>query len=590
MSREIALIEISDDTLKNLGLWPLPRDFHATMIDVLRECGVKMIVFDVLFTEPTLYDAEFSRAIGEAGKVYLPLAFYLDARQKSNYLPIQSSAILADLAGILSDKAAGVGHINIILDADGKVRRIPLFVKYNNKLIPQLGFKAACDWLGLDIKNVAFERNRLIIDKGLTLPLTDSGYFLVNYPQKWEKSFRHFSYFEILKAYAQRKEGRKPDLDLSELQNKICFIGLTAAGTSDFQPVPLENIYPMVGLQASVFNSLIKKEFITYAGSPVNFLIALLVFIFSLAVCLRLKPLKALLGNLIIGIAYFLISTLIFTFLGIWLDLFLPLFIVIAVYVAIIGYRFFMETKRRELLEKELEIARSIQQSFLPQELKGFRGLDISSCLLPAKFVAGDLYDFIPIDDKKLGLLIGDVSGKGVSASLIMAQTISCFRIFARQYPDCANVLSALNKELCGRTSARFVTCMYIIIDTAENKAYVSSAGHSPLLLYRKRTNEITEIELNAGLPLGVAQEVKYDNVLFDIAEGDKVVIFTDGLSEARNSDNQEFGIERIKKIISGNYSKTALELSESIVGNVNRFSLRCAQHDDLTLIIVGKY
>lgn len=589
ISDEVALIEVSDDALKNFGAWPLPRDFHAAMVDVLRECGVRAIVFDILFSEPAAYDAEFCRAVEQARNVYLPLAFYLDKKQKNGYPRTGSSSVLAGLVECLSKNAAGIGHINVDLDADGKLRKVPLFVEHNGDLIPQLGLKVACDRLGLNIKNISFRKDRLIIDERLWLPLVDNNSFLVNYPGKWAESFRHFSYFEILKSYAQRKEGKKPDLDLSQLKNKVCFIGLTATGTSDFQPAPLENNYPLLGLQASVFNSLVNKEFITYIGFPLNFFIALFIFAVSLAACLRFRPLKALLGSLIIGIIYFIVAVGIFIFFGIWADLFLPLLILLAVYVATTAYRFFAETKKRELLEKELEIARAIQQSFLPQELREFCGLDISSSMLPAKFVAGDLYDFIRIDDKKLGLLIGDVSGKGVPASLIMAQTISFFRIFARQHSDCAKVLGLMNKELCGRISARFITCMYIIIDTADNKVYVSSAGHSPLLFYRRKINRVSEIELDAGLPLGVSDEVEYDNVLFNLEEGDKIILFTDGLFEARNSDNQEFGIERVKMMISQEGIKKSEELLGSIANEVNKFSLRCGQHDDITLIIVGR-
>jgi len=568
VSENIVIIEISDDSLKNLANWPIPRDFHASLVDVLKECGVRKIIFDVLFPEPTPYDAEFSRAIKAAGNVYLPLAF----------LPGKYPSLLAGLAPGFSESAAGIGHINVVLDPDGKIRKIPLFIKYNNELIPQLGFKAAYDTLGLNI-----------LDKRLSLPVMAGNYLLVNYPGRWEKTFKHLSYFEILKSFSQLKQGKEPDIDLSVLKDKVCFIGLTATGTSDFQPVPLGNNYPLVGLQASVFNSLIQNEFIRPAGTLINLLIALLLFALGLTMCLRFKPLKALLGSLILGLAYFLISTGLFIFLGIWIDLFLPLFIIFSVYVVAIVYRIFIETKKRELLEKELEIARSIQQSFLPQELKEFNGLDISSSLQPAKFVAGDLYDLIALDEKTLGLLIGDVSGKGVPASLIMAQAISLFRIFSRQCRDCAKVLSLLNKELYGRTSSRFVTFMYLIIDTVNNTVSVSSAGHAPLLVFKEKANELKEIELDAGLPLGVTEDAEYNNVLFNLEKGDKIIIFTDGLTEARSKDKREFGIERIKKVISENRGKKSAELSKALLDDVAEFALRCVQHDDITLIILGR-
>ncbi|MBM3248629.1 MAG: CHASE2 domain-containing protein [Candidatus Omnitrophica bacterium] len=589
MSEEIVLIEISDDTLKNLGTWPLPRDFHASLLDVLREYGAKMVVFDIIFSEPTLYDGEFARSIQEAKNVYLPLVFYLEDKSRDNIFPVDSSYVLADLVGELAENASGIGHINVMLDSDGKVRKVPLFIKQGGRLIPQLAFKAVCDKLGLNTNNIAIKGNKLVIDRSLSLPVIGNNYFLVNYPQKWEKSFKHFSYFEILKSYAQKKEGKDPDLDLSELKGKVCFIGLTAAGTSDFQPVPLENIYPLVGLQASIFNSLMNKEFITYVGFPFNIFFAFLVFFFSLAICLWLKPLKSFLGSLVFATAYFSLSVAVFIIFGLWIDLFLPLFIILVNYIVVSAYRFFAETKKRELLEQELDIARAIQKSFLPSELKEFSGLGISSFMLPAKFVAGDLYDFVKIDDRRLGLFIADVSGKGVPASLIMAQTISFFRIFARQYADCAKVLALINKELCGKTSARFVTAMYIIVDTTQNKVYVSSAGHSPLLLYRKKTNTVAEVEINAGMPLGIMDEAGYENVPVDIESGDKIVIFTDGLTDARDVNNQEFGCENVKKIISENGTKKAEQLSELIIDRVKKFSMHRSQHDDITLIICAR-
>lgn len=586
---EIALVEISDDTLKNLGLWPLPRDFHATLMEVLKELGVRMVVFDVLFSEPTVYDDEFSRALRTAGNVYLPLAFTIDEKPVDREKVPETSHILADLIPALSAQARGRGHINVYLDSDGKVRMVPLFVRYKGELVPQLGFKAACDRLGLDTKAAQFSRGRLIIGKRLVIPVLGRNCLLVNYPARWENSFRHFSYFEILNAYAKQKEGRKTDIDLTELKNKVCFIGLTAAGTSDFQAVPLESHYPLVGLQASVFNSLLKQQFITPAGAAANALAALLVFLISIAFCLRLSPVKACLGSLTLGTAYFVVNTGLFIFAGVWLDLFLPLFILFAVYMVLTAYRFFAESKKRALLEKELEIAQAIQKSFLPQGEVTFSGLDIASALKPAKFVAGDLFDFVKIDDKKFGLFIGDVSGKGVPASLIMAQIISLFRIFSRQSSDPGRVLGQINRELAGRISARFVTCMYVIIDTAGKKVFLASAGHGPLLLYQAGAGGVSEVELNAGLPLGISEDTAYDNVSFDMGTEDKIAVFTDGLTEARDAQAREFGADKVRKVIAQNGRKKCEEVCSRLIEALLEFTRSCPQHDDITLIVVGK-
>lgn len=586
---EAVIVEVSDDTLKNLGVWPLPRDFHATLVDVFRQLGARAVVFDILFSEPTLYDTEFSRAIKESGRVYLPVAFYIDQKKADRKFVPETSLTVADVVGTLAAGARGIGHINVFLDADGKVRQVPLFVRYQGRFVPQLGFLAACDSLGVDARRVALTQGRAVVDGKISLPVAGLNSFLVNYPARWQDSFKHFSYFEVLKSFARQQEGRKPDLDLSFFRGKTCFIGLTAAGTSDFRPVPLENNYPLVGLQASVFSSLLTRQFITPAGDIPNALIALFIFAAGLMVCQRLNPLRALLGSAILGSAYFVIAVVLFIFFGIWVDLFLPLAIALAVYLVSTVSRFFEETKKRVLLEKELEIAHTIQQSFLPQGGVLFDRLDISSLIQPAKFVAGDLFDFVKIDDHRCGVLIGDVSGKGVPASLIMAQIISLFRIFSSRVPDAAGVLQAINKELVGRISARFVTCLYLIVDTAAKKVSAASAGHTPLLLFGGRTGAVTEVEAGAGLPLGVDEGASYESAVFGFGEGDKIVIFTDGLTEARNARREEFGIEKVKEVVAAHARKKAKAVAAAMMEALNRFTLHCPQHDDITLIVLGR-
>jgi sigma-B regulation protein RsbU (phosphoserine phosphatase) len=246
------------------------------------------------------------------------------------------------------------------------------------------------------------------------------------------------------------------------------------------------------------------------------------------------------------------------------------------------------ETRKNELIEKELDIARTIQKSFLPQDINLFSGIELASFMQPAKFVAGDLYDIIKIDDKRLGILIGDVSGKGVPAALIMAQTISLFRIFALQLQSCSEVLNRLNKELYGKFSGRFVTCLYMIIDTAIGRVSVSSAGHAPVILYQKAANSILEVNLAIDVPLGIMGDTVYQDSVFSIEEGDKIAVFTDGVSEARNRDGKEFGVENVKRIMMQNSNSRVNEIEEKIKVKLAQFAAHCPQHDDITIIIAG--
>ncbi|MEK7849391.1 MAG: CHASE2 domain-containing protein [Candidatus Omnitrophota bacterium] len=586
-SGDIVIIEISDDTLKNLGLWPLPRDFHASLVDVLREAGVKIIVFDVLFSEPTVYDETFAASIKKQGHVYLPVAFDMQ-EARGGRLPFpKGGRILADLIPILKSAAAGCGYINVFIDPDGKTRRAPLFIDYNGVLFPSMALKAACDWMGLDVNKAAFYKDKAIIDGALRVPITSQGSLLVNYPGKWAESFKRVSYFEILKAYGDSKRGVSPEFDLSILKDKVCFIGLTATGTSDLRPTPLENIYPMLGLQASVFDSIVHQRYLVGAGAYVNVLINIVIFVLSLLICLKFTPLKALGLVGALGSFYGVAATALFVFCGIWVDMFTPLLFLFLTYVVATAYRFFAEARKRQLLENELDIARTIQENFLPTDIKVPKSLSIAAFIQPAKFVAGDLYDIVARDDKKLGVFIGDVSGKGVPASLIMAQTISLFRIFARQCSDASSVLALLNKELFGKFSGRFVTGLYVIVDGSAQTACVSSAGHAPLLLYKASSHKVSEVELSAGLPLGITDEEAYQDVPFKFEKGDKLVFFTDGLYEARDVKGRDLGLSVVEKAILDNARLSSEEVLTALKDVVLKFAKNAVQHDDITIIVL---
>lgn len=589
VSDKIVIIEVADDTLKNLGKWPLPRDFHGSLIRVLKEYGVRQIVVDVLFAEPTLTDEMFRSAIEEAGNVYLPVAFYLEDKNKENQNFTESREMVSNIRDIFKLNVAGYGHINTFIDNDGKVRKIPLFIKYNDKLFPHLALYAACNYLGLNIDNISSKPGAIIIDNKLKLPVSSGSSFFVNYPAKWKDSFLHLSYFEILKAYNDKNKGKTPSLDLSVLKDKICFVGLTATGTSDLKATPIEKSYPMLGLQAAVFNSIIEKKFIKDIGPFANGLLSVVIFLLSLSLCLKFPPFKALLSNIVFGLVYFL-STLIFlAYGGLLIDSFFPLLVIAVTYSASGIYKFLLEERKRQILENELGIARTIQRSFLPQGEKEFDGMMVFSFMEAAKFVAGDLYDIVELDKNKLGILIGDVSGKGVSASLIMAQAISQFRIFCRQNLTPSAVLNTLNHELYGKFQGSFVTCLYLIMDIRENSFTVSSAGHGPLLVYKNSSGNLIDVDLAAGFPLGVVYEADYKEIKYTIDKSDKLFLFTDGFYEARNSKGEELGIENAKKIILQNASHSAKDVNEAVKENILKFSDSKKQHDDITFIVAGK-
>ncbi len=591
--KDILLIEIDDTTLNSLGKWPLPRDYHADLLRVLKEWQVERVVFDILFSEASkeyyAADEAFSLAIKETGFVYLPLAFQLKERLPKKYLPPEASFLSAGILAPFSYNLAGSGHINSLVDRDGKIRRVPLFIRYKDEVVAHLALKLASDYLGLNLKNVEFKRGRVVIDKKMSLPVLANCAFLVNYPNTWKESFLHFSYLEIIKNYTNIKNGLKPLFAPEIFKNKICFVGLTATGTHDLRANPLEELYPMLGLQAAVASSILTQSFLKDMGRPLNTLLNLFIFWVVFFIFRGFPLFKASRQALFLAGGYFLVALGLFILWGIWLDIFLPLFIFGATYLFFSLLKFFEEYQKRQLLEKELEIAHKIQESFLPRKQKLDRVVDLSFLMQPARFVGGDLYDIIILDDTHLGIFIGDVAGKGVSASLIMAQTISFLRIFAKESLDPAVVLTRLNKELAKILEGRFITALYLIIDMHKNNFSYACAGHLAPLVYKGKSKLVEEIPLVAGPPLGILEIIEYSSSLEDFKEEDRFLLYTDGAIESRNKKGEEFGQERLKGIFLKYKDLPQDELLQRILKEITLFAKGLPQYDDISLIVFSK-
>ena len=586
VSGDIVVIEISDDTLTNLGYWPLPRDFHASLIDVLRDLGARAVVFDLLLSEPSPHDAVLAEAMQASGNAYLPRAFYLEEGVASADVFPESRMVLGGIVPVLEKAVKGTGHINVVVDPDGKIRRVPLFIATAGGRVPDLGLRVAADSLGVSCQNVASAADAVVLDGRLRVPVDRNGSMLVNYPGSWHRTFRRVSYFHLLKSFMVAAEGGAPKLDLAQFKDKICFVGLTATGTSDLRANPFEKIYPMVGLQASVANSVLTGRFLAAAAPWVNAAVALTVFLLCLLICRAFLPLTALGLNLLLAVAVFWVGQVLFDRGRLYLDVFLPLLVIVLTYGVCLFERFLAEARRRQLMEKELEIARKIQAHFLPRGTVSCRGLDVEALMQPAKYVAGDLYDIVHLGEQKLGVFVGDVSGKGVPAALIMAQTVSLFRVFARTFEAPRDVFKALNRELAGILDGRFVTAIYLVIDASSRSARVACAGHPPMLLVRPQGG-VEERVTAAGPPLGVVKDFAYEETAQALEAGDRIFLYTDGITETRRSSGEEFGLGRLRATLKELAGRPPEAVLKELVVRVGRFQVKALQFDDITAVVV---
>ncbi|MBN1405972.1 MAG: CHASE2 domain-containing protein [Candidatus Omnitrophica bacterium] len=588
-SDKIIIIEIAQDTLEQLGSWPIDREFHARLVDVLTKYGASSVVFDIVFTQSQseLSDQDLLDAVKASRKVYLAEAFRLNKTRKPGCVFPQADGLeIFPFEGL--DKAArGMGHINIVPDIDGKRRRVPVFIDYNNELQPQLSFLTACDYLNIPLNKIKTDKGLVVMSPDIKIPIDERGNIIINFSDLWVKSFKHYSFIDILSSYLQIESGEKPILDLEIFKDKICIIGLTATGTHDLNPVPMEANYPMVGVHANFINSILTNNFIQRADRPVNALLIILLGIITSFLTLKLKPLKGLIAAVSFLLAFGLLVFFIFVFFNIWMDLFYPLIFISLVYISSTFYKYISERNRRMLMEKELDIAYTIQKSFLKEMPPAKEGMEIAGVMNPARTIGGDLYDFVEISENKTGIMIGDVSGKGVPAALFMAKTVSEFRFHSRTQNTPEAAISRLNDQISiESTSGLFVTLCYMIIDTKQKLIDIVNAGHLPVIKVNK--NKLSNaLKVESATAIGIMDGIDFVRNTIPYEPGDIYLLYTDGVTEAWNRKKEEFGEERLKVVLAASSHKKPEKIIEDILKDMRKFQGKAPQHDDITLIVI---
>lgn len=245
-------------------------------------------------------------------------------------------------------------------------------------------------------------------------------------------------------------------------------------------------------------------------------------------------------------------------------------------------------------IERQLDIARTIQQSFIPHHFNPMptvKNFEIFGKMLPAKHVGGDFFDFFPIDDRHLGFVIADVSGKGVPAALFMAVTRTIIRTIAMKTESPLETIIETNRLLnYENETSLFVTAFYGVFNTLTGELKYSNAGHNPpYLLSEDQT--LVEIGKHQGLPLGVLDEpelskkLPYSENKVQLQKNDTLILYTDGVTEAMNTAYKMFGSEKLSKVIKSLPGKSLREIVDIILESVKQHGGDAVQSDDCTLL-----
>jgi serine phosphatase RsbU (regulator of sigma subunit)/CHASE2 domain-containing sensor protein len=386
-----------------------------------------------------------------------------------------------------------------------------------------------------------------------------------------------------------------------DLKGKAVFVGLSERLLADrkdsFYTVfsQADGIFISgVEIAATAFSNIIEDTPVKPVGLGFHILIILLWGILT-GVCCRLYSLKiGALGIVGLSIVYLAVAVILFKINGIWYPIVIPLFfqapLAFAGAVGIEYSRLFKEFLVKLRMEEDLTSAHDLQMSMLPATCPEVEGYQLAASSTPAREVGGDFFDFFEIGERKLGLIIGDVTGKSVSGALIMSASRSVFRMLAEEELSVGETMMRANRRLKEDIkSGMFVALLYAVLNAEKGTVGLCSAGQTQPILISAKSAEAVLIEtVGDTFPLGILAEANYEETQLELMPGDKVVFYTDGIVEAMNKREEMYGFERLQEVIKSSPAETAETLMNDIIRSVSDFTGDAPQHDDLTIIVVS--
>ncbi len=337
----IVIVEIDDENISKLGRWPWRRTRHASIVKALKALGAKYIYFDILFSEASSNkdDNELAKSIKNAGNVYLPFVFQENSHSfdlRNALFPIKE----------FSEYTKGTGSTNIPTDMDGVLRMIPLYFRIKNDLFYHIALQIALDYSGSKIKEITPQYLLLSSPAHETkIPLIEGNKMLINWPGKWEDTFKRYSFLDVINAHKDIKNNTKPAIDIDSFRDSICIVAVTAIGLYDIKPISLQPAYPVAGAIAVTIGNILDNKFLNVPAGWINWLlIYALALIPSLAITGE-RALRESLSAIIAGILFFIIVLLFFQS-GTIVEFYLPLLSLFASYIVIATCYFVIESKK----------------------------------------------------------------------------------------------------------------------------------------------------------------------------------------------------------------------------------------------------
>ena len=631
------IVDIDENSLAEFGQWPWPRYHIAHLLERLAIAGASAIGVDILFAEPDrtslkevlrnlheglgielnpegipeqLYDNDALLAeVLVRGPFVMGYKFLasgggrlLPGPTPVNVITLRDSGspdAAVDLAGaiglvaplpVFSEKIKRSGFVNVSPDADGIIRRIPLLMRFGDRMYPSLALATVmqavnAEKIFLKVSPLGTESLRL---KDTVIPLDASGNLLIRYRGK-RMSFDYISAADLLNNR----------VDTKMIEGRVVFVGATAIGLKDTYATPLDSLYPGVEIHASVADNILNSAFFSRPAwaNAAELVVTLFVGILVTLVLTWGRPTVCLI---------FLVCGLVLIWFGalgmlraqnLFLSPVYPLISLVAIFVFLSLLRFRLSekqtvqmTKEMERIDIELNMARDIQLGILPKVFPPFPDrdeFDIFAYLTPAKAVGGDLYDFFFIDEDHLCFTLGDVADKGVPAALFMVITRTLVKNSAQFSLSPADMMRKINRILCSdNPKTMFVTLIIGILNVRTGKVQYASGGHNRPILNR-HAGEVSYIEDMSGPALGVFPNASYKTISVTLGTGDAMFLYTDGVTEAMNEKRELYTDERLLEASKAFQQKGAKEAIEAILVEVRQHTGAMPQTDDIAMMMI---
>ncbi|HVN30132.1 MAG TPA: SpoIIE family protein phosphatase [Candidatus Binataceae bacterium] len=636
------VVAIDEKSVDKYGQWPWPRTLFAQLISRLAEGHPSAIGVDIIFSEPDRFSPDMLAAtvpqlpadvaqklksippnevklaeaiskapvvlaIGSADNVpsstrdrsQLTVVREKGENPRPFLLPYPPLRSLPQLTAVEHGRGADIGQP----DRDGTLRRIPLFVIAEGNLMPALALEMLRVASNAGSVEVVTARNgiRGAVVGNVLIPTDRDGraypYFTPSYDE------RYISAADILDG----------SYDIAKLHNVAIFLGVNALGLVDLSTTPV-GLMPGVEVHEQLFESILTGNLL-HRPAILNSIEIMLVIVTGLLTIYAVPYRSPSLAIAIVtasAIAMVLCEFASFRLFGLLFNTVYPAFSTLVIFGVMLGTNLrAAETARRRLsadlaqerhmearMEGELKAAGAIQMGLLPRRFPTppHHEIELYAFLEPAREVGGDLYDFLFLDSGHLAFVIADVAGKGVPAALFMAMTREVLRAalhrFGRKldqvFDDANEKIAASSEDMLGDgADMMFVTLFAGVLELATGALFYSNAGHeSPLIL--SDGFDIAELPCDSGPPIGALEDFKYKVQRRQLAPGEMLLLYTDGVTEAQTASGGFYGLPRLKNALAArNNTMTSRDIVELIRSDVRSFVAGGEQSDDLTLMAV---